>query len=90
MLQEIGPSVSPEILGNTVAGVAKLDEFTMSLNWSRVGDLHMLLIQVPVSIFPTTWISFCYTFVQDLAALHCIANSFIMYQDFTFNVNGIK
>lgn len=58
LLQEIGASVSPEILGNTVAGVAKLDEFTMSLNWSRVGDLHMLLIQVAVSVFPITWISF--------------------------------
>lgn len=46
---EIGASVSPEILGNTVAGVAKLDEFTMSLNWSRVGDLHMLLIQTLIS-----------------------------------------
>ncbi|KAH6835642.1 hypothetical protein C2S53_007676 [Perilla frutescens var. hirtella] len=46
---EIGTSVSPEILGNTIAGVAKLNEFTMSLKWSKIGDLHMHLIQTLIS-----------------------------------------
>lgn len=51
MLQVIDASVSPEILGNTLVGVAKLNEFTMSLNWSKIGDLHMYLVQVPLSSF---------------------------------------
>ncbi|KAG6385622.1 hypothetical protein SASPL_154458 [Salvia splendens] len=45
----IDASVSPEILGNTLVGVAKLNEFTMSLNWSKIGDLHMYLVQTLVS-----------------------------------------
>ncbi|KAG6387458.1 hypothetical protein SASPL_152648 [Salvia splendens] len=45
----IDASVSPEIWGNTLVGVAKLNEFTMSLNWSKIGDLHMSLIQTLIS-----------------------------------------
>ncbi|KAI3456871.1 hypothetical protein Pfo_013534 [Paulownia fortunei] len=41
----ISTSMSAEISRNALAGSVKLNDFTMSLNWSKVGDLHMRLIQ---------------------------------------------
>ncbi|XP_038703636.1 putative BPI/LBP family protein At1g04970 [Tripterygium wilfordii] len=38
-------SGSVRIAGNNLAGSVKLDDFTMSLKWSKVGNLHMFLIQ---------------------------------------------
>ncbi|XP_071698914.1 putative BPI/LBP family protein At1g04970 [Rutidosis leptorrhynchoides] len=34
-----------QIIGNNLSGHVKLDGFTMSLKWSKIGTLHMLLIQ---------------------------------------------
>ncbi|XP_071726025.1 putative BPI/LBP family protein At1g04970 [Rutidosis leptorrhynchoides] len=36
---------SVHIIGNNLAGRLNLDDFTMSLKWSKVGNLHMFLIQ---------------------------------------------
>ncbi|KAI3769604.1 hypothetical protein L6452_00713 [Arctium lappa] len=36
---------SVEVIGNNLAGHLKLDDFTMSLKWSKIGTLHMFLIQ---------------------------------------------
>ncbi|KAG8386076.1 hypothetical protein BUALT_Bualt03G0111300 [Buddleja alternifolia] len=45
----ISTSVSAEISGKAVAGNIKLNDFTMSLRWSKIGDLHMRLIQTLMS-----------------------------------------
>ncbi|KAI3466458.1 hypothetical protein Pfo_023121 [Paulownia fortunei] len=45
----ISASVSAEISGNALAGSVKLNDFTMSLKWSKIGDLHMHLIQTLMS-----------------------------------------
>ncbi|KAK6149367.1 hypothetical protein DH2020_016892 [Rehmannia glutinosa] len=49
LLQVISTSMSAEISRNAVTGSVKLNDFTMSLNWSKVGDLHMRLIQILMS-----------------------------------------
>ncbi|KAJ9560859.1 hypothetical protein OSB04_006019 [Centaurea solstitialis] len=36
---------SVEVIENNLAGHLKLDDFTMSLKWSKIGTLHMFLIQ---------------------------------------------
>lgn len=36
---------SVEIVGNNLTGHMNLDDFTMSLKWSKIGTLHMFLIQ---------------------------------------------
>ncbi|GAV85862.1 LBP_BPI_CETP domain-containing protein/LBP_BPI_CETP_C domain-containing protein [Cephalotus follicularis] len=42
----INASCSAEILRNNIlAGIAKLKDFTLSLNWSKIGDLQMHLLQ---------------------------------------------
>ncbi|CAK9133409.1 unnamed protein product [Ilex paraguariensis] len=41
----ISASGSVNILRNNLAGSMKLDEFTMSLKWSKIGNLRMYLIQ---------------------------------------------
>ncbi|KAL8046323.1 hypothetical protein ABFX02_08G170500 [Erythranthe guttata] len=45
----ISTSVSVEISGNTISGSVKLNDFTMSLKWSNIGDFHMRLIQTLMS-----------------------------------------
>ncbi|CAM8955808.1 unnamed protein product [Rhodiola kirilowii] len=40
---------SVKISGNNLAGSLKLEDFTMSLKWSKVGSLHMYIIQ------PVVW-----------------------------------
>ncbi|CAI9773405.1 unnamed protein product [Fraxinus pennsylvanica] len=42
-------SISAEISGNTLFGRVKLNEFSMSLKWSKIGDLHMRLVQSVIS-----------------------------------------
>ncbi|KAF4368244.1 putative BPI/LBP family protein At1g04970 [Cannabis sativa] len=49
----IRTSASTKIIGNNLAGSVRLNDFTMSLKWSKVGNLHLYLIQ------PVIW-----TFVQ--------------------------
>lgn len=46
LLQSISASISAEISRNGLTGSIKLDDFTMSLKWSKIGYLHMLLIEV--------------------------------------------
>lgn len=45
----ISATAFAEISGNALAGVVKLNEFTMSLKWSKIGGLHMHLIQTVLS-----------------------------------------
>ncbi|XP_072977105.1 putative BPI/LBP family protein At1g04970 [Typha angustifolia] len=40
-----------EISGNNLAGRAELDDFSLSLKWSNVGNFHMSLIQGVMHIF---------------------------------------
>jgi len=44
-----------EISGNNLAGKAELNDFTLNLKWSKIGNFHMYLIQVCVML---TFISF--------------------------------
>ncbi|KVI10656.1 Bactericidal permeability-increasing protein, alpha/beta domain-containing protein [Cynara cardunculus var. scolymus] len=37
--------VAFEVIGNNLAGHLRLDDFTMSLKWSKIGTLHMFLVQ---------------------------------------------
>jgi len=46
MLQEISASCAVEIVGNDIVGRLTLQEFSTYLKWSKIGKLHMLLIQV--------------------------------------------
>ncbi|RVW13344.1 putative BPI/LBP family protein [Vitis vinifera] len=41
----IHASGSVKIAGNNLAGSVKLNDFTMSLKWSKIGNLRMFLIQ---------------------------------------------
>ncbi|KAK4386936.1 putative BPI/LBP family protein [Sesamum angolense] len=45
----ISASVSPGISGNALTGYVKLNDITMSLKWSKIGDLHMKLVQMLMS-----------------------------------------
>ncbi|KAL6529456.1 hypothetical protein OROGR_015079 [Orobanche gracilis] len=45
----ISTSASAGISRNALTGSVKLNDFTMSLNWSGVGDLHMRAIQTVMS-----------------------------------------
>ncbi|XP_022846036.1 putative BPI/LBP family protein At1g04970 isoform X1 [Olea europaea var. sylvestris] len=45
----ISASISAEISGNTLFGRVKLNQFSMSLKWSKIGDLHMRLVQSVIS-----------------------------------------
>uniref|UniRef100_A0A7N0TUE5 Lipid-binding serum glycoprotein C-terminal domain-containing protein n=1 Tax=Kalanchoe fedtschenkoi TaxID=63787 RepID=A0A7N0TUE5_KALFE len=45
----IRASGSVKISGNNLAGSLKLEDFTMSLKWSKIGSLHMYIIQ------PVVW-----------------------------------
>ncbi|KAL0362878.1 UNVERIFIED_CONTAM: putative BPI/LBP family protein [Sesamum calycinum] len=45
----IGTSMSAEISRNALTVSVKLNDFALSLNWSKVGDLHMRLIRTLVS-----------------------------------------
>ncbi|KAL0328529.1 UNVERIFIED_CONTAM: putative BPI/LBP family protein [Sesamum calycinum] len=45
----ISASVSPGISGNALTGYVKLNDITMSLKWSKIGDLHMNLVQMLMS-----------------------------------------
>ncbi|XP_073055833.1 putative BPI/LBP family protein At1g04970 isoform X1 [Primulina eburnea] len=49
-------SVYAEISRNILGGSVKLNYFTMSLKWSKIGDLHMHLIQAFVSTIIKTLI----------------------------------
>lgn len=46
MVQDFSASFAVEILGNNLAGWLKLRKFSTSLKWSKIGKLHMNLIQV--------------------------------------------
>ncbi|KAK9938673.1 hypothetical protein M0R45_015396 [Rubus argutus] len=46
---QIHASCSPEILRNKLAGIVKLNDFTTSLKWSKIGTLHMPLVQAVLS-----------------------------------------
>ncbi|PIA36929.1 hypothetical protein AQUCO_03200112v1, partial [Aquilegia coerulea] len=41
----ISASGSVEMSGNMLVGSVVLDDFTMSLKWSKIGKFHMTLIQ---------------------------------------------
>ncbi|WOL12071.1 BPI/LBP family protein [Canna indica] len=43
-----------EISGNTLAAQVGLDDFTLSLKWSKVGNFHMYLIQGVIRVFLNT------------------------------------
>lgn len=44
--QVIRASGSVKISGNNLAGSIKLNDFSMSLKWSNIGNLRLYLIQV--------------------------------------------
>ncbi|XP_020114957.1 putative BPI/LBP family protein At1g04970 isoform X2 [Ananas comosus] len=43
-----------EILGNNLAGKATMDDFSLTLKWSKVGNFHMSLIQGVIRVFLKT------------------------------------
>ncbi|KAI5674749.1 hypothetical protein M9H77_15113 [Catharanthus roseus] len=45
----ISAAASPEISQNTLAGTVKLNKFSMSLQWSKIGNLHVNLVQSLIS-----------------------------------------
>eukprot|EP00268_Persea_americana_P011042 TRINITY_DN14583_c2_g1_i4.p1 TRINITY_DN14583_c2_g1~~TRINITY_DN14583_c2_g1_i4.p1 ORF type:complete len:354 (+),score=52.29 TRINITY_DN14583_c2_g1_i4:540-1601(+) len=48
---DISASGFVEISGNNLAGEAGLDDFTLALKWSKVGNFHMYLVQTVVRVF---------------------------------------
>jgi hypothetical protein len=46
MLQDVSASCGVEILGNNIAGRLTLQKFSAYLKWSKIGKLHIHLIQV--------------------------------------------
>lgn len=46
LVQDFSASCAAEILGNNLAGWLKLKKFSTNLKWSKIGKLHMNLIQV--------------------------------------------
>ncbi|OVA10069.1 Lipid-binding serum glycoprotein [Macleaya cordata] len=47
-------STSVKIKGNNLAGYVKLDDFSLSLKWSEIGNFHMYLIQSVMRTFLRT------------------------------------
>ncbi|KAL2495866.1 putative BPI/LBP family protein [Forsythia ovata] len=45
----ISASIYAEISQNGLTGIVKLNDFTVSLQWSKIGDLHMHLIKAVMS-----------------------------------------
>uniref|UniRef100_A0A2P2J3S6 Lipid-binding serum glycoprotein C-terminal domain-containing protein n=1 Tax=Rhizophora mucronata TaxID=61149 RepID=A0A2P2J3S6_RHIMU len=59
VLSIINASCSPQIVGNNLAGMLKLNNFNVSLKWSKVGDVHMHLVQsVAFTILETFFIPY--------------------------------
>jgi len=50
MLQDVSASCAVEILGNNLSGSLKLQQFYAYLKWSKIGKLHIHLIQVNQNI----------------------------------------
>lgn len=46
MIQDISASCAVEIEGNKITGRLRLQKFSIYLKWSKIGKLHMHLIQV--------------------------------------------
>ena len=46
LLQVFHGSGSVEVIKNNLAGSVKLNDFSMKLKWSKIGNLRMFLIQV--------------------------------------------
>lgn len=45
-LQAVSGSASPWITNNNLGGNIQLDEFSLSLRWSKIGNLHVNLVRV--------------------------------------------
>ncbi|KAL6202422.1 hypothetical protein ACLB2K_026130 [Fragaria x ananassa] len=45
----IHASCTPEILRSKLSGIVKLNDFTTSLKWSKIGNVHMHLVQAVLS-----------------------------------------
>ncbi|XP_038690731.1 putative BPI/LBP family protein At1g04970 [Tripterygium wilfordii] len=50
----IRASCSPEVSGNNLVGTVSLIDFTLSLEWSRIGNLHLNLVQPVISVILKT------------------------------------
>ncbi|GMG98724.1 hypothetical protein Nepgr_000564 [Nepenthes gracilis] len=62
ILLEIQATGSVKILSNYLVGSVKLDDFTMSLKWSKIGNLRMRLIQPVVwTLIQTVFLPFANT-----------------------------
>lgn len=64
LVQVIRASGSVKIMRNNLAGSVKLDDFSMSLKWSKIGNLHMYLIQVKLLSFPIEVSHFIAAFIM--------------------------
>jgi len=49
MVQDISASCDVEIVRNSLTGRLKLKKFSTYLKWSKIGKLHMNVIQVNIS-----------------------------------------
>lgn len=52
LFQVISTSLTPKILANNLIGSIRLINFSASLKWSNIGNLHMQLVQVKYSVSP--------------------------------------
>ena len=50
-VQVISATASPEISNNAIACTIKLKEFTMYLEWSKIGKMHLNLVEVCLYAF---------------------------------------
>lgn len=67
MLQDVSASCAVEISGNNIAGRLTLQEFSAYLKWSKIGKLHIRLIQVNQNISSINFFSL-------LPCMHSIQN----------------
>lgn len=72
LVQVIRASGLVKIVGNNLAGSVKLNDFTMSLKWSNIGNLRLYLIQVLLNIAITqNKILFCLFINKSFNIIFC-------------------
>ncbi|GAB2285223.1 hypothetical protein Dimus_019676 [Dionaea muscipula] len=99
ILLEIRATGSVRIVGNNLAGNVKMDDFTMSLKWSGIGNLRMGLIQPVIrTLIKTVFLPYANArlgkgfalpiirgFTLQDAELSCIDSSVVVCSDVTYN-----
>ncbi|OAY55650.2 putative BPI/LBP family protein At1g04970 isoform X2 [Manihot esculenta] len=95
----VNASCSPHILRNKLAGILKLKNFTVSYNWSNIGDLHVPLVSpIAYAVVETIFLPyvnlpllkglplpFLHGFTLKNAEIHCMKSKMMICSNLAFS-----